>query len=37
MAKMHKIELSRGMLAHIAKRRGGKPHALEQLDPAKRP
>jgi ureidoacrylate peracid hydrolase len=35
MAKMHKIELSPGMQAHIAKRRDGKPHALEEFDPAK--
>lgn len=35
MAIMHKIELSPEMLAHITMRRGGKPHALEQFDPAK--
>jgi ureidoacrylate peracid hydrolase len=33
MAKMHKIDLSPVMLAHIASRRRGKLHAIERLDP----
>jgi ureidoacrylate peracid hydrolase len=35
MAKMHKVSLSPGMLAHIASRRGGKLHAIERIEPAK--
>jgi ureidoacrylate peracid hydrolase len=35
MAEMHKIELSPDMVARVTKRRGGKLHAFDQLDPAK--
>jgi ureidoacrylate peracid hydrolase len=35
MAQMHKIALSPDMVARVKKRRGGKMHAYERLDPAK--
>jgi ureidoacrylate peracid hydrolase len=35
MVKMHKIELSPDAVARLTKRRGGKLHAIEQIDPAK--
>src|SRR5579872_3053606 len=35
MFKMHEIKLSPEMRAHITKRRSGKAHALEQLDPTR--
>jgi len=35
MTKMHKIELSPDMVARVMKRRGGKLHAFERIDPAK--
>jgi ureidoacrylate peracid hydrolase len=34
MAEMHKVELSPDMVARVKKRRGGKLHAIERLDPA---
>ena len=35
MTKMHKVELSPDMVARVMKRRGGKMHAFDRLDPAK--
>ena len=35
MAEMHKVELSPDMVARVTKRRGGKLHAIDRLDPAK--
>ncbi|MEA2997198.1 MAG: ureidoacrylate peracid hydrolase [Alphaproteobacteria bacterium] len=35
MAQMHKIALSPDMMARVTKRRGGKLHAIEKLDPAR--
>lgn len=35
MAKAHKIELSPDVIARVTKRRGGKLHAFDRLDPAK--
>ena len=35
MAKAHKIELSSDVIARVTKRRGGKLHAFDRLDPAK--
>src|SRR6185503_20857459 len=35
MAQMHKIALSPDMVARVKKRRGGKLHAYDNLDPAK--
>src|ERR1041384_1761738 len=35
MSKMHKIELSPDMVARVMKRRGGKLHAFDRLDPAR--
>src|SRR5262245_45131602 len=35
MTKMHKIELSPDMVARVMKRRGGKLHAFDRLDPAR--
>jgi ureidoacrylate peracid hydrolase len=33
--KMHKVELSQDMVARVMKRRGGKLHAINSLEPAK--
>src|ERR1700716_3959658 len=35
MPQMHKIALSPDMVARVTKRRGGKLHAIERLDPAR--
>ena len=35
MTQMHKIALSPDMVARVTKRRGGKLHAIERLDPAR--
>ena len=35
MAEMHKVKLSPDMVARVTKRRGGKLHAIDRLDPAK--
>jgi ureidoacrylate peracid hydrolase len=35
MAEMHKIELSPDLVARVTKRRGGKLHAIDRLDPMK--
>jgi ureidoacrylate peracid hydrolase len=35
MTKTHKIELSPDVIARVTKRRGGKLHAFDRLDPAK--
>ena len=35
MPKMHKVELSQDMIARMMKRRGGKLHSIQSLDPAK--
>jgi ureidoacrylate peracid hydrolase len=35
MAEMHKVELSPDMVARVTKRRGGKLHAFDRLDPAR--
>ena len=35
MAKMHQVRLSPDMVARVRKRRGGRLHAIEQLDPAR--
>jgi ureidoacrylate peracid hydrolase len=35
MAKMHKVELSQDMIARMRKRRGGKLHSIQSLDPSK--
>src|SRR3982074_1829044 len=35
MAETHKIALSPDMVARVTKRRGGKLHAIERLDPAR--
>jgi ureidoacrylate peracid hydrolase len=35
MAEMHKVKLSPDMVDRVTKRRGGKLHAVERLDPAK--
>jgi ureidoacrylate peracid hydrolase len=35
MAEMHEIKLSPDMVARVTKRRGGKLHAIDRLDPAK--
>src|ERR1051325_775307 len=35
MTKMHKVALSPDMVARVMKRRGGKLHAFDRLDPAK--
>jgi len=33
MAEIHKVELSSDMVARVMKRRGGKLHAFDRLDP----
>jgi len=35
MSKPHTVQLSPEMVARVMKRRGGKMHAIERLDPAK--
>src|SRR5262249_40924947 len=35
MSKLHTVQLSPEMVARVMKRRGGKVHAIEHLDPAK--
>lgn len=35
MPKMHKVELSQDMVARVMKRRGGKLHAIDSVEPAK--
>jgi ureidoacrylate peracid hydrolase len=35
MAKMHKVELSPDLVARVMKRRGGKLHAIDRIDPVR--